>query len=196
MRVHYSRIAALILGAWICGSLFMAFVATQNFERAKEVLSAPPPEVERIIQTVGSENSRLFLRHLVGEQNRSFFSSWELAQFAIGALLTGVLFIDANNRKLAAFSAAMLLMTAFAHFIMTPELIWLGRGIEFAPAGAMLRERDQFSKLHIMYGVMEAVKVLLGVVLAGLLFTMRRQHGRQKDQIDLFDVTPTQSYKS
>jgi len=191
--MHYSRIASLILGAWIAGSLFMGFVATQNFERANEVLSAPPPEAATMIQNLGPENSRLFLRHLVGEQNRSFFVSWELAQFGLGVLLTGVLFIDSNNRKLAGFSAAMLVLTAFAHFVMTPELIWLGRLIEFLPTGAPSAQRDQFWKLHIMYGVMEAAKILLGVVLAGFLFTMRRRRVHEKDQLDSFDAALARS---
>ena len=183
--MHYSRIAACILGAWLAGSLYMAFVATQNFRRAEEVLSAPPPEIGKVIQTAGPENSRLLLRHLVGEQNRFYFNSWELAQFALGLLLCGVLFIEPNNRKLVGFAAAMLALTAFAHFVMTPELIWLGRLIEFQPAASP--QRDQFSKLHVMYGVMEAVKILLGVALAGLLFRMRRRV-RQKEPLNLADV--------
>jgi hypothetical protein len=185
--MHYSRIAAWILGAWLAGSAFMAFVATQNFRRAEEVLSAPPPEISRIIQTAGPESSRLLLRHLVGEQNRFFFNSWELAQFALGLLLCGILFLEPNNRKLAGFAAAMLGLTAFSHFIMTPELIWLGRVIEFQPVSSP--QRDQFWKLHVMYGVMEAVKMLLGVVLASFLFMMRRRV-RQKETADLTDLRP------
>jgi hypothetical protein len=185
--MHYSRIAAWILGAWLAGSLFMAFVATQNFRRAEEVLSAPPPEVGQVIQAVGAANSRLLLRHLAGEQNRFYFEKWELAQFSLGFLLAGVLFLEPYNRKLAGFPVAMLVLTAFAHFVMTPELIWLGRLIEFQPAGVPSTQRDQFAKLHVMYGVMEVVKMLLGAVLAGILFMMRRRV-RSKETLDLPDL--------
>ena len=183
--MHYSRIGAWILGAWLAGSAFMAFVATQNFRRAEEVLSAPPPEIGRIIQTAGSADSRLLLRHLVGEQNRFYFNSWELAQFALGLVLCGILFLEPNNRKLLGFAGPMLGLTAFTHFIMTPELIWLGRVIEFQPPSSP--QRDQFWRLHVMYGVMEVVKILLGAVLAGLLFRMRRRV-RQKEPAGLADL--------
>src|SRR5262250_1295840 len=102
--MHFSRIAAWILGAWLAGSAFMAFVATQNFPRPDAVLSAPPPEIAAVIQNAGPESSRLLLRHLVGEQNRFYFYSWELAQFALGLLLTAVLFLEPNNRKLIGFA--------------------------------------------------------------------------------------------
>ena len=183
--MHFSRIAAWILGAWLAGNIFMAFVATQNFRRADEVLSAPPPEIAKIIQTAGGDGSRLLLRHLVGEQNRFFFNSWELAQFGLGLMLAGTLFLEPNNRKLAGFAAAMLGLTVFSHFVLTPELIWLGRLIEFQPAGTP--QRGQFGKLHAMYGVLEIVKMLLGGVLAGLLFIMRRRV-RQRKPIGLPDL--------
>lgn len=173
----------------------LAFIATQNFERANEILSAPPPELAKAIENAGSGNARMLLRHLVGEENRSFFSSWELAQFGIGALLTAVLFIEPSSRKLAGLSAAMLVLTAFAHFIMTPELIWLGRSIEFLPVDAASKQRDQFSKLHVMYGVMEGAKILLGCVLAVLLFTMSRRRHRQKEQLDVSDLAAARTFK-
>ena len=38
--MHHQRIAAFVLGAWIMGSLFMIFVATQNFQMADALGSA------------------------------------------------------------------------------------------------------------------------------------------------------------
>ena len=193
--MHYSRVAAFILGAWIAGSLFMAFAASQNFRRADDAWTAPPPQAANMIERLGRENSRLLLRHLAGEENRFYFNGWEDVQFGLGILLTGILYLAAKNRVLAICSAAMLVLVAFAHFILTPELIWLGRSIEFLPPGAPSPQRDQFWKLHAMYGVMEAAKLLLGIVIASVLFTVRRRV-RYSDKLDLLDTAPSRESRA
>ena len=180
----------MILGAWMAGSLFMAFVATRNFERADELLKSPPPQIATMINTLGPDNARLFLRHLVGDENRVFFNSWEQAQLVLGAVLTGVLFFFARNRFLAGFSAAMLILVIFGHYKITPELNWLSGVIEFQTGMAAAAQRDQFWTLHIVYGVMEAAKLLLGVVIAGFLFTFSRRRPRPKTEPDFVDATP------
>ena len=72
--MHYSRIAAFLLGGLLLGSLFMAFVATENFRTAGEILKAPPPQAEKMIQQLGEENFRLLLRYQAGD--RRFPPEW------------------------------------------------------------------------------------------------------------------------
>ncbi len=89
--MRHTRIAAFVLGAWLLGTLFMIFVATQNFETVDRVLKNPPPEAYRLILALGNDNARQFLRYTAGEENRFFFENWELAQIVLGVLLTGLL---------------------------------------------------------------------------------------------------------
>ena len=42
--MHHTRIAAFLLGALLLGSVFMAFVATENFQTVSRILQSPPPE--------------------------------------------------------------------------------------------------------------------------------------------------------
>ena len=184
--MHYSRISAFLLGALLAGTLFMAFVATENFQTVSEILKTPPPQAEKMIQQLGDENARLLLRYQAGEENRLFFQSWEVAELVLGLILAGLLFIPNNRRVLAGFAAAMVILTVFQHFKITPELVWQGRLIDFVPVTADPTARQQFFKLHAAYGVIEAVKLLLIIVIGIGLFPSHRRV-RQQVEIDAID---------
>jgi hypothetical protein len=43
--MHFRRFAALLLGVWLAGCVFMDMVATQNFRSVDHLLAAPPPQI-------------------------------------------------------------------------------------------------------------------------------------------------------
>jgi hypothetical protein len=182
MAMHRYRIAAFLTGCLILGSLFMIFVATQNFGTVDRVLAAPPHEAAQMFQTLGPENARLLLRYLAGEENRLFFNSWELAQIALGVLLTVVLLLAIKNRLLAGLAGAMLILALFQHFRVTPEMIALGRLVDFG-GGSGSAAYSQFWRLHGLYGVLEVVKLVLLAVVAGLLLFGRRGKTTQPSEV-------------
>ena len=185
--MHYSRISAFLLGALLTGSLFMAFVATGNFQTVSEILKSPPPQADKMIKVLGDENARLLLRYLAGEENRLFFQTWEIAELVLGLLLA-VLFLAGNKRLLAGLAGAIVILTVFQHFKITPEWVWQGRAIDFVPATGDPTARQQFFKLHAAYGVIEAVKLLLIIGIGiGLFPRSRRSH--QRVELDAVDYT-------
>jgi len=172
--MHRHRIAAFLSGCLILGSLFMIFVATQNFQTVDRVLASPPREAAQMFQTLGADNSRLLLRYLAGEENRLFFVSWELAQIGLGILLTAILLFAIRGGLLAGMAGGMVVIALFQHFRVTPEMTSMGRLIDFG-AGAGSVAYSQFWRLHGLYGVLEVVKLLLGIVVAGMLLVGRRK---------------------
>jgi hypothetical protein len=172
--MHHPRIAAFLLGSWLIGSLFLAFVATRNFHTVDAVLNSPPAAASQMIRTLGHENARQLLRYLAGEENRGYFEAWELAQLAIGIALVGFLFLGFEKRLPSVLAGAMLAVTLFQHFKITPEMLWMGRSIDFLPGTAYSEVRQQFWKLHGIYGGIEVVKMLLGLTIGGFLFSIRR----------------------
>jgi len=171
--MHRHRVAAFLLGCLILGSLFMIFVATQNFSTVDRVLAAPPDEASQVFQTLGPQNARLLLRYLAGQENQLFFTSWELVQIALGALLTAVLLLAVKNRLLAGMAGTMLIVALFQHFRVTPEMIALGRLVDFG-GGAASTAYSQFWRLHALYWVLEVVKLALLIIVAGILLFGRR----------------------
>jgi hypothetical protein len=172
MAAHWHRIAAFLVGCLILGSLFMIFVATQNFGTVDRVLAAPPKEAMPMLETLGAENSRLLLRYLAGEENRLFFTSWELAQIGLSTFATAILLLAIKDRLLTGLMGAVLIVALFQHFRVTPEMIALGRLVDFGQAGAAAY--GQFWRLHGVYGVLEVAKLaLLAIVAVGLLLRRR-----------------------
>jgi hypothetical protein len=212
--MHRYRIAAFLTGCLILGSLFMIFVATQNFATVDRVLAALPQEAKQMFQTLGPENARLLLRYLAGEENRLFFTSWELAQIALGALLTAILLLAVKSaqaaecgpkrernfgeigrtrgesavreflrsRLLAGMAGTMLIVALFQHFRVTPEMIALGRLVDFG-GGTGSAAYSQFWRLHELYGVLEVVKLALLIVVAGILLFGRRSKAREPAEV-------------
>ena len=161
----------------------MIFVATQNFGTVDRVLAAPPQEAAQMFQTLGPENARLLLRYLAGEENRLFFTSWELVQIALGVLLTAILLLTVKNRLLAGMTGAMLIIVLFQHFRVTPEMTALGRLIDFG-AGSGSAADSQFWRLHGLYGVLEVVKLVLLFVVAAILLFGRRAKTPEPVEVD------------
>ena len=184
--MHYSRISAFLLGALLTGSLFMVYVASGNFQTVSEILKSPPPQADKMIKVLGDENARLLLRYLAGEENRLFFETWETAQLGLGLLLAGLLFFAANRRLMAGLAGAIVVLTVFQHFKITPDLVWQGRAIDFVPATGDPTARQQFFKLHAAYGVIEVVKLLL-IIGIGIALFPRRRVAHQRVEVDAVD---------
>jgi hypothetical protein len=185
--MHRHRIAAFLSGCLILGNLFMIFVATQNFQTVDRVLATPPPQAAQMFQTLGPDNSRLLLRHLAGEENRLFFVTWELAAIGLGIALTAILLFTMRSGLLAGLAGGMVIITLFQHFRVTPEMISLGRLIDFG-SGAGSPAYSQFWRLHGLYGVLEVVKLALLIVVAAILLFGRRR--KPTEPIELNPVEP------
>lgn len=181
--MHWHRLAAFLLGCLILGSAFMIFVATQNFATVDRVLAAVPEPAAPMVQTLGPENARLLLRYLAGQQNQLFFSSWELSQIAFGLLLTAILLLSIKGRMLAGMAGAVVIIALFQHFRVTPEMVALGRLVDFGGSSEPAAY-SQFWRLHGLYGVLEVVKLVLLVVAAAVLLFPRRPKTTQPVEVD------------
>ena len=171
----HSRIAAFLAGCWVLGSLFMLFVATENFKAVDRVLASSPQRAAAMLETLGPDDSRSLLRYLASEENRFYFQTWEIAQLVLGVALTGFLLFGMNSRLLAGLAGAMVILAAFQHFTLTPEMISWGRLIDFQRPAVPTHARDMFWRLHGLYGGIEVVKLLMALVIAGLLLAGSRR---------------------
>lgn len=170
--MHY-RIAAFLLGCLILGSLFMMFVATQNFQTVDRVLASAPPQAQQEIQTLGRTSARNLLHYFAGEENQLFFTSWETTQLILAAALTGFLFFGAHDRLLAGVAAGLLVLVGWQHFQITPEMVALGRSIDIQASPP-----DRFWKLHALYGIVEVLKLVTALTLGGLLLPTRQSRAQ------------------
>jgi len=175
--MHFRRFAALLLGVWLAGSVFMDMVATQNFRSVDRLLAAPPPQIAERVQAMGGHDlARVFLRYQASELNRAYFDNWERAQIVLGAVLFLVLlFGSPPNRLMLLLTLLMLGLVLLMHFYLTPEITRLGRTIDFVSPGTPSPNRTGFWTFHGAYSACELLKFGLGTVLAVLLVRRRRR---------------------
>jgi hypothetical protein len=183
--VHTRRIATFLLGAWLGGSVFMAFVATYNLRSAGDLLYSPIDSVQQSVRTLGNEPARLLLRHHAAEINRALFRYWENGQLLLGLTLMAFLLLATERRILPpVLCGIMLAVVLFQHFGVIPELIYRGREGDFPPGNTAMGVQTRVWALHQVYVGVECVKLLTGAVLAGFLFAFRtRRRRRTEDQL-------------
>jgi hypothetical protein len=161
MKIPY--FTCWLLGGWIAGSLFMILVATQNFRSVDRLLSAPAGAAAQI-ERMGRDEARAFLRYQVSEQNRWYFETWEKIQLALGLALLAVTL--RQGRLSLALATVMFALLLAQRFWITPEIVRIGRLIDFAPQAP---ERQTFWMFHNAYSAVELAKLALGIFLSGRL---------------------------
>lgn len=178
-----------MLGLWLAGGLFMAWVATENFASADRLAAQPEPAATLRIKLLGRDEARLLLRYEAAEQNRYYFEFWESVQVVVGALFFFFLLFGTTEGKFSlALALAMLAIVGAQRFILTPELKAVGRLLDFAPAVALRGERARFRVLHTAYVGIEMGKWALQLLLAGVLIGRGRlRSGYARQQFDVVD---------
>ena len=173
--MQFHRLASFIIGIWLGVSVFMDFVAAQNF---KAVNRAMVTDDVRAVDTVkkigGPEVERQLFRYFAGEINRYLFEQWEWAELMLGLILLMVLLFGRTYQKLAmALCFAMMLLVAGQRFKLTPMITRLGRELEFSESASR-----RFAAYHALYGYSELAKLGLGLVLVGRLLIRPRSSKR------------------
>jgi len=130
------------------GSLFMIFVAMQNFQMA---------------DALGNAGTHAALRAMAGQLNQLFFVAWERAELGLGVVLTALLLF--GNRRPVQFALALTLLALVAvqHFGITPRMLSLSAHLDNSSSAG------EFARLHAVYGISEVLKLILAFLLAVLI---------------------------
>ncbi|MBI3665853.1 MAG: DUF3153 domain-containing protein [Acidobacteria bacterium] len=162
-RMRREILIAFLLGAWLAGTLFMWAVATENFRLVDRLLASPVPEMSRRSAPLARGDARLLMRYQASEVNRLFFARWGWTQLGIGAVLLWLVIRSGAGRPLQTAVLLMLGIAAVLQFAAVPEIIRLGRLLDFAPRNPPPPETTSFWRLHALYTALDGVKALLGV---------------------------------
>lgn len=157
----------------------MDMVATQNFRSVDRLLAKPAPQAAQQLEKLGPGAARVLLRHQISEQNRWYFETWGFAEVAIGAALLMVLIFGSAESNFSLLLALLMLLIAIVQrFALTPQIVFLGRIIDWIPVDQPSPERSRFWMLHHAFVGLELLNWALGFFLtAKLLFRSRRRSG-------------------
>ncbi|MGA2269378.1 MAG: hypothetical protein ABSH44_12985 [Bryobacteraceae bacterium] len=183
------RLACFLLGIWLGAALLMAWIAAGSSGSVDRLLARPHPVASAQFKALGPANARLLLGYQISEQNRWYLENWEVAQVIAGVLFFFFVLFATRENKFSLFLVLLMIAAVLVQRVMlTPQMISLGRMIDFIPPDAPSGERVQFWVLHSWYFGVELGKWILGLALAVRLISHRR--GRLGDawhEIDVVD---------
>ena len=159
-----ARWALFILGAWTMGSICMSVVATENFYTIDRLLeSSTKPAFYAAAQKLGHAPTRDLLRYLSSELNRLYFQGWNVMQLALGAAAFWLVGREPSIRRgLLVMIAIVVLMLAY----LTPQIVTLGRSLDFVPRDPAPPGMQKFWILHAAYTSLEMLKLVVGLLVA------------------------------
>jgi hypothetical protein len=157
-------LAVAILGAWIASTLCMWFAATRSFATVESVLKKSPPEFVEITKPLGEVSTRVVLRYMASEINRTLFWGYGGLQIALGTVLSLLLWRETPRNSLdVVVVTGMLVISVILTLIITPLIISLGRSIDFLPRTPPPPLMPCFWALHGTFTGLDGVKLLAGI---------------------------------
>src|ERR1051326_6643144 len=96
--MRYRRFVCFLLGIWIGVSAMLALAVYQNFNTVDDILRTPPQQASTILKALGTDDARKLLRYTAGMENVNTFETWEDFQFALGLLVSAILFLESPTR--------------------------------------------------------------------------------------------------
>ena len=174
MKTHA---AAFCLGVWVMGTVCVSIVAMQNFYTIDRLLDRPSHAAfTAFVEDAGREDARNVLRYLSSELNRLFFQLWNVAQIGIGgAVLWSVWGLRSPNAaRLRWTIVAMLVVVVILTVGITPQILAIGRSIDFVPRDPPPPAVATFGVLHAAYTLLELAKCGAAAVAALWIFRLGR----------------------
>lgn len=166
MKTHA---AAFCLGIWVMGTVCVSIVAMQNFYTIDRLLDGPNHAAfAAFVEDAGREDARSVLRYLSSELNRLFFQLWNVAQIAIGGAALWLVWglRSPAGGRLRWTVAAMLAVVVILTVGITPQILAVGRSIDFVPRDPPPPGVATFGVLHAAYTLLELAKCGAGVAAA------------------------------
>lgn len=159
---------AFLLGSLLVGIILIGFVAAENFFVVDRLLESPAStefrqEFQQMLAPLPDGDARVVLRYLSSELNRFYFRVWGGAEILLGGLLLLFAARSGNDRKFTIGAGVMLALSLLMTFYLTPQLVEVGRGLDFVPRDPPPPELRQFGMLHGAYSVLDLAKLLLGI---------------------------------
>jgi hypothetical protein len=155
-----------ILGAWLGGTLFMWFAATRSFRTVDRVLTASRPQFQQAAQPLAHDQARVVLRYLASEINRTYFQFYGWVQIVLGLILVLLLARQVPRDTVALVLASVMLgLALILTLVIQPQIVSLGRSIDFVPRNPAPPVMPRFWMLHGMFTGLDGVKWLAGLAL-------------------------------
>lgn len=142
----------------------MWFAATRGFRTVDRVLTASSSEFQQAVQPLGHDRARVVLRYLASEINRTYFRFYGWIQILLGILLVLLVWRQVPRDTVAlALAGVMLCLVLILTLVIQPQIVSLGRSIDFVPRNPAPPVMPRFWMLHGAFTGLDGVKFLTGL---------------------------------
>ncbi len=163
--------AMFIMGAWMMGSICMSVVATENFYTIDRLLeTSAKAEFYAAVQKLGHTPARDLLRYLSSELNRLYFQGWNIAQPVLGV---AALWLAGGAPRIRRGILVMLGIVVLMLAYLTPQIVSLGRSLDFVPRDPAPPGMQRFWILHAAYTSLEMLKLVVGLAVTSWIARSR-----------------------
>lgn len=171
-------IAIVVVSLWVACTLFMWFAATRSFRTADSVLANPRPEFTALTKPLSTDETRMLARHVASEINRTYFQGYGWVQVALGLLLLILLYLQ-TPRDVATLTVAavMLGLALILTFYITPQIVSMGRSIDFLPRHPAPAIMPRFWMFHGAFTGLDSLKLLGAIFLLARWIIQSRKPG-------------------
>lgn len=168
------RLAIFFMAVWLTGTVLMAVVATENFWTIDRLFSAPPNAAfAATVDKFGDADARALVHYFSSELNRLYFQVWGIFQTAVGIFVLWCVVSLPKASRPKWLIVSMLAITLLFAAIITPQIVSVGRALDFVSRDPAPPELRTFGLLHAAYTVLDGVKLILGILATLSLMRVR-----------------------
>lgn len=162
------------------GSVAVTRITSGNYSAVDRVLDSPTAEIHRIAISRGRPMARSLMRFMATDLNREYYAQWERTQLFLGLGVVAVLFADSRKRALIVIALAGIVLVAFQHYWVTPEILFGEQVRSFADKNGPQMPDSSFARMKILYNAVEAAKLILLLALTVVLVKMQGREQRTR----------------
>lgn len=178
--MHFRRIACWLLGAWFIGSIAVSRITSVNLAAVDRVMDSTVPEIHHIAISRSRPIARSLLRYMAVDLNRDYYTEWQRTQLVLGAGVVVVLLADSRKRGLIVLALSAMVLVAFQHFWVTPEILFFEQARSFPSQNASAVSEYGLARMQLLYNAVEISKLLLVLALSAFLIKMQGKEYRSK----------------
>jgi hypothetical protein len=162
----------LLLGVWLGGSVILGAVVAYNFSGFDDLFNRNPKLQERAgfaPDDTNAKKSSLLWVHS-SELNRVFFEVWNRTQVVLGTLAVLLAVWGRTGRLPLVLLVAATMVVGLIHLVLEPQIVELGRQLDFVPREPPPPVLKDFKRYHEIYFAIEIMR--FGLVLIATLVLM------------------------
>jgi hypothetical protein len=168
------RLAIFFMAVWLTGIVFMALVAAENFWTLDRLFAAKAnPAFAGALEKFGTDTAHNLVHYYSSELNRLYFQVWGLAEIGVGIFVFWCIVALPKAAKAKWMVLSMLAITLLFAVLITPQIVSVGRALDFVPRDPPPPELRTFGLLHAAYTVLDGIKFILGILVSLALIRVR-----------------------